>query len=157
MQILNCVSELGTCCSDFGLAATLNIVRNILTIIQIVVPLILIVMSTVSLTKMVINPDEKKVITPEFIVSVVADHYELTAAQLKGGERSKKIAYPRQIAMYLSRELAQASLKDIGDALGGRDHSTVLHGCNKIEEDLKEDTKLKNVIEILTRKINPDE
>ena len=60
MQILNCVSELGTCCSDFGLAATLNIVRNILTIIQIVVPLILIVMSTVSLTKMVINPDEKK-------------------------------------------------------------------------------------------------
>ena len=104
-----------------------------------------------------VNPDEKKVITPEFIVSVVADHYELTAAQLKGGERSKKIAYPRQIAMYLSRELAQASLKDIGDALGGRDHSTVLHGCNKIEEDLKEDTKLKNVIEILTRKINPDE
>ena len=54
MQILNCVSELGTCCSDFGLAATLNIVRNILTIIQIVVPLILIVMSTFSLTKMVI-------------------------------------------------------------------------------------------------------
>ncbi len=59
MQILNCVSELGTCCSDFGLAATLNIVRNILTMIQIVVPIILIVMSTVSLTKMVINPEEK--------------------------------------------------------------------------------------------------
>ena len=59
MQILNCVSELGTCCGDFGLAATLNIIRNVLTVIQIVVPIILIVMSTVSLTKMVINPEEK--------------------------------------------------------------------------------------------------
>ena len=59
MLIIDCVSELGTCCGDFGLAGTLNIIRNILTIIQVAVPIILIIMSSVSLTKMVINPDEK--------------------------------------------------------------------------------------------------
>ena len=78
----------------------------------------------------------KKIITPDYIISVVAEHYHVTVADLCGNKRSSKIVMPRQIAMYLCREIIDTSLKTIGKNLGNRDHTTIMHGIEKIEKEL---------------------
>lgn len=106
--------------------------------------------------KDMISPDEKKTITPSLVLDIVAEHYDLTPAMICDKTKSRNIAYPRQIAMYLCRNLITSmSLSEIGAAMGNRDHTTILHGCNKIENDIKTDTALKNTIDILIKKINP--
>ena len=105
--------------------------------------------------KDLISSDVKKNVTVESITDIVAEHYGITAADILSSKKSRNIAHPRQVCMYLCRELTEVSLKDIGTKLGKRDHSTILHGCNKIAEDLKTDTSLQNVIEVLKKKINP--
>ncbi|MGN0166340.1 MAG: chromosomal replication initiator protein DnaA [Lachnospiraceae bacterium] len=106
--------------------------------------------------KDMISPDEKKTITPALVLDIVAEHYDLTPAMICGKTKSRNIAYPRQIAMYLCRTLITSmSLSEIGAAMGNRDHTTILHGCNKIDSDLKTDDALKNTIDILIKKINP--
>ena len=94
-------------------------------------------------------------ITPEKIVSIVAEHYHLDEKDLLSSKKNKELAYPRQIAMYLCCEMCDATQKDVGEALGGRDHSTVIHGRNKIAGELQNDQNLKNVIEVLKKKIIP--
>ena len=105
--------------------------------------------------KDIISPDEKKVITPEYIISVVSEHYGVTPADLSGNKRNSKIVMPRQVSMYLCREIISTPLKNIGKALGNRDHTTVMHGIEKIENELQNDDNLKNTIDILKKKINP--
>ena len=105
--------------------------------------------------KDIISPDEQKVITPDYIISVVAEHYHVTVADLCGNKRSSKIVMPRQIAMYLCRDIIDTSLKTIGKNLGDRDHTTVMHGIEKIENELKVNDNLRNSIETLKKKINP--
>ena len=105
--------------------------------------------------KDIISPDEQKVITPDYIISVVAEHYHVTVADLCGNKRSSKIVMPRQIAMYLCRDIIDTSLKTIGKNLGDRDHTTVMHGIEKIENELKTNDNLKNSIATLKKKINP--
>ena len=105
--------------------------------------------------KDIISPDEKKVITPEYIISVVAEHYGVTPADLSGNKRNSKIVMPRQVSMYLCREIISTPLKNIGKALGNRDHTTVMHGIEKIENELQNDDNLKNTIDILKKKSNP--
>ena len=105
--------------------------------------------------KDIISPDEKKAITPEYIISVVAEHYGVTPADLSGNKRNSKIVMPRQVSMYLCREIISTPLKNIGKALGNRDHTTVMHGIEKIENELQNDDNLKNTIDILKKKINP--
>jgi len=83
------------------------------------------------------NPRRQSIST-ERIVETVARYYNLPADQLRGKARDRQIVLPRQIAMYLMREETEAPLLRIGAALGGRDHSTVLHGCDKIERELAE-------------------
>ena len=103
-----------------------------------------------------ISPDNSpERIIPESIVSVVAEHYHLDEKDLISSKKNKELAYPRQIAMYLCCEICDATQKDVGEALGGRDHSTVIHGRNKIAHDLQQDKDLKNVIDILKKKIIP--
>ncbi len=94
-------------------------------------------------------------ITPAKIVSIVAEHYQLDEKDLISAKKNKEVAYPRQIAMYLCCEMCDSTQKDVGDALGGRDHSTVIHGRNKIAHDLQENAELKATIEILKKKIIP--
>ena len=94
-------------------------------------------------------------ITPEKIVSIVAEHYHLDEKDLLSSKKNKELAYPRQIAMYLCCEMCDATQKDVGEALGGRDHSTVIHGRNKIAGELQNDQSLKNVIDVLKKKIIP--
>ena len=101
---------------------------------------------------------EKKEVTlelAEHIISVVAEHYGVTPADLSGNKRNSKIVMPRQVSMYLCREIISTPLKNIGKALGNRDHTTVMHGIEKIENELQTDDNLKNTIDILKKKINP--
>ena len=105
--------------------------------------------------KDIISPDQQKVITPEYIISVVAEHFHLTVADLCGNKRSSKIVMPRQIAMYLCRDIIDTSLKTIGKNLGNRDHTTVMHGIEKIEKEIQTNDNIKNSIDTLKKKINP--
>ena len=105
--------------------------------------------------KDIISPNQKRTITPELIINVVGEHFDLTAAELFSDNRRRNIAYPRQISMYLCRKLTSTSLSEVGKMMGNRDHSTILHGCNKIESDLKKEPTLQNTIDILIKKINP--
>ena len=95
----------------------------------------------------------KKQITAEFIKSEVAKKYGLTTDDLNSRKRTKAIAYPRQIAMYITRELTDLSLPKIGDVFGGRDHSTVIHAYDKITEDLDNDPIFKIEITNLIKEI----
>ena len=105
--------------------------------------------------KDLISSDVKKNVTVESITEIVAEHFGITPADILSSKKSRNIAHPRQICMYLCRDLTEISLKEIGDKLGKRDHSTILHGFNKISEDLKTDTSLQSVIDVLKKKINP--
>lgn len=103
----------------------------------------------------IISPNEKKVITPDYIINVVAEHFSITPEDIKGTKRSSKIAYPRQICMYLCNEMTSVNLEGIGQIMGGKDHSTIIYGCKKIESEIANSETAKNTIEILKKKINP--
>lgn len=105
--------------------------------------------------KDIISPGGPKEITPELIIQIVADHYNLTSLDLLSQKRNKEIAYPRQIAMYLCRSMTASSLQEIGRSMGGRDHSTIVHGIDKITADVEKNPTLQNTIDILKKKINP--
>ncbi|WP_337938092.1 chromosomal replication initiator protein DnaA, partial [Acidaminococcus timonensis] len=91
-----------------------------------------------------------KVITVEAIMELVAARYKIRVDDLKAKKRTRSIAYPRQIAMYLTRELTDLSLPRIGECFGGRDHTTVLHACDKIADDKKSDANLERQLAKLT-------
>ncbi|MBI1296517.1 chromosomal replication initiator protein DnaA [bacterium] len=87
------------------------------------------------------------------VVELVADYFRLTVADLTGRTRTKEVAYARQVAMYLLREENGLSLPAIGGLLGGRDHSTVRYGVEKVETDLIEDDELRRHLQILREKV----
>ncbi len=82
---------------------------------------------------------KEKIVSPEYIQEVVAKYFNLNPKDLKSSKRSNDLAYPRQIAMYLCRDIAQMQLAKIGESFGKRDHTTVMHACKKIEKEIKED------------------
>jgi chromosomal replication initiator protein len=91
----------------------------------------------------------RNAVQPEEVVRKVADVYGLSMDQILGRDRSREVVLPRQIAMYLLREEANISLPQIGEALGGRDHTTVMYACDKINDLLERDDRLRRqVIEI---------
>ena len=107
--------------------------------------------------KDLISSKNNREVTPELILDIVADHYNITVADLKSNKRNADIANPRQVAMYLMRNMIEKenSLKTIGIILGGKDHSTVKYGIEKIESEMKKDETLANTINIIKKKINP--
>ena len=90
---------------------------------------------------------QEKVISSEFIQETVAKYFNISAKDLRGSKRSNDIAFPRQIAMFLCRNVAQMSLPQIGKDFGKRDHTTVMHACNKIESEIKENNNTKAIVE----------
>ncbi len=92
--------------------------------------------------KDLIQTPKNRPITIEQIQMVVANHYGIKVTDMKSRKRTKKIAFPRQVAMYLSRELTDSSLPQIGSEFGGRDHTTVIHACDKIQSAIKMDPAL---------------
>ncbi|MDD5653392.1 MAG: chromosomal replication initiator protein DnaA [Candidatus Omnitrophica bacterium] len=91
--------------------------------------------------------EPQKLITVDFIQRCVAEEFGIALADFRAKKRNKTVVLPRQIAMYLSRELTDLSLPEIGDFFGGKDHTTVLHSVNKIKEDISHNEILKNKIE----------
>ena len=96
---------------------------------------------------------EKPEATMEFIQQVIASHFKITTDELNSRKRAQSISFPRQIAMYLCRKILDKSLPDIGKFFGGRDHSTVIHSCEKIANELEMDDKLRDLIENLESRI----
>ena len=104
----------------------------------------------------ILLPNEKREVTPELIIQTVAEHFGITMADIAGNKRNNEIVIPRQIAMYLCRKMTDASLKNIGNLLGKRDHTTIINGEKKIEAELKaNNASIKNNIDIIMKKINP--
>ena len=105
---------------------------------------------TIELTKEVLKDllkESKKLITTDFIQRCVAEEFGISLHELKTRRRNKNIVLPRQVAMYLSRELTELSLPEIGTFFGGKDHTTVLHSYNKIKRDLNKNETLKEKVE----------
>jgi len=101
------------------------------------------------------NP-RQKTLSPEKIVDIVSRYYGVPVEQLRGKARDKQVVLPRQIAMYLMREETEAPLLRIGEALGGRDHSTVLHGCEKIEREMAENDDFRRDVGALREMLYSD-
>ena len=105
---------------------------------------------TIELAENIINEfkfESEKVISCDFIKETVAKYFSIDKDELAGNKRSNDIAFPRQIAMYLCREIANMSFPQIGTDFGGRDHSTVMHAYNKISKEIKEKTNTKLIVE----------
>jgi chromosomal replication initiator protein len=97
--------------------------------------------------------EDERVITIDHIQRKVAEFFGIKLSDLRAQNRTKAIAFPRQIAMYLARQLTHASLSEVGRAFGGKDHTTVLHGVEKIQGMLQEDPKFKKTIDSITQSI----
>jgi chromosomal replication initiator protein len=97
--------------------------------------------------------EQQHAISLDEIQRHVAEHFDIRVADMKSSRRPKSIAFPRQIAMYLTRLLTSCTLQEIGEAFGGKDHSTIIHGCRLVEKRLNEDPKLKLTIAFLSRNL----
>jgi chromosomal replication initiator protein len=98
--------------------------------------------------------EDEKIITIDQIQRRVCDFFGLKMSDLKSKNRTKAIAFPRQVAMYLSRQMTHSSLSEIGRAFGGKDHTTVLHAVDKIQTLLQDDPKLRKTIDGLVQSVN---
>lgn len=96
---------------------------------------------------------EQKNIPVELIQRVVAEYFSLSHIDIKGNRRTKAIAFPRQLAMYITREITEFSTTEIGRAFGDRDHTTVMHACQKVEDKIKTDDTLEPTVQYLIRSI----
>lgn len=105
--------------------------------------------------KDIISPDDKKEITPELIIDIVAEHFHIKSEDIKGNKRNSEIVHPRQIAMYLCREMTNIPLKGIGAIMGKKDHTTIMHGYKNISAEVEKSDSLRNTIEVLKKKISP--
>ena len=103
--------------------------------------------------KDILSNNQPKEITIPLIQQVVSQYFDLKIDDFKSKKRNRSIAFPRQIAMYLSRELTDQSLPKIGEEFGGRDHTTVIHAYDKIQQDMKKDSQLSKTIDDLIKKI----
>ena len=105
---------------------------------------------TMEMTEKAINDivaQQDKVISSEYIQDVVGKYFNVSPQDLRGAKRSNDVTFPRQIAMYLCRNVAQMSLPQIGIDFGKRDHTTVMHACNKIEKEIKSNSNTKLIVE----------
>ncbi|HGE72488.1 TPA: hypothetical protein ENX78_16725 [Candidatus Poribacteria bacterium] len=95
----------------------------------------------------------KELITAESIKKVVAKHFNVRLSDIKSDKRTKPLTLPRHVAMYLCRRLTKLSLIDIGRDFGKKDHTTVMHACDKIEEAIQNDPGFERTIEQLIKEI----
>lgn len=103
--------------------------------------------------KDLITPEGAKKITPELIMEKVCSYYNISSDDVLSQKRNKEIAYPRQITMYLCKIMTNYNISTIGKFLGNRDHATVIYGCNKIEEDLKTNEELSDILDNIKKSI----
>ncbi len=105
--------------------------------------------------KDIIYPNAPKMVTPQIIIQVVADHFGIKAEDITSKKRTSEIVVPRQVVMYLCRELTDNSLKNIAKVLDKKDHSTIINGITKIQDEINNDSNFANQIDIIKKKITP--
>ena len=105
--------------------------------------------------KDIISPNATKQVTPKLIIDVVAEHFGISSEDIVSKRRNSEFVQPRQICMYLCRQLTTESLQSIGKSLGKKDHTTVIHGIEKISEEIVHNEELKSRIETIKKKIKP--
>ena len=105
--------------------------------------------------KDIISPDASRQVTPQLIINIVAEHFGIKPEDIVSKRRNSEFVLPRQICMYLCRMLLDESLQSIAKSLNKKDHMTVIHGIDKITEDIKTNEELKNRIDVIMKKINP--
>ena len=105
--------------------------------------------------KDVIYPDQRREISPSLIIDVVAEHFNISKEDITSKKRNSEYVLPRQIIMYLCRHMTENSLQMIAAHLGKKDHTTVIHGVEKIEEKIQTDEDLRNKIETIQKKLSP--
>lgn len=105
--------------------------------------------------KDMIHPDEKREITPKLIIDIVSEHFGVDSEDVTSKKRNSEFVLPRQISMYLIRELTDTSLQNIGKILGKKDHTTIIHGINKIKDELTVNPELTSTVDVIRKKINP--
>ena len=105
--------------------------------------------------KDIIYPNAPKLVTPQIIIQVVADHFGIKAEDITSKKRTSEIVIPRQVVMYLCRELTDNSLKNIAKVLDKKDHSTIINGITKIQDEINNDSNFANQIDIIKKKITP--
>ena len=105
--------------------------------------------------KDIISPNATRQVTPQVIINVVAEHFNISPDDITSKRRNSEFVQPRQICMYLCRKLTNESLQNIGKALGKKDHTTVIHGIDKITFEVANSEEMKNKIDIIKKKINP--
>ena len=105
--------------------------------------------------KDIISPNATKQVTPKLIIDVLAEHFGISSEDIVSKRRNSEFVQPRQICMYLCRQLTTESLQSIGKSLGKKDHTTVIHGIEKISEEIVHNEELKSRIETIKKKINP--
>src|SRR5258708_9981012 len=105
------------------------------------------------LLKDLLQEEARRAITIDQIQKRVAEYYDVRLADMTSKRRPANIAFPRQIAMYLSRELTKSSLTEIGEAFGGRDHGTVLHAHRLVKERIRDDAKIRQIVSFLDQQL----
>ncbi|MCI9135190.1 MAG: chromosomal replication initiator protein DnaA [Lachnospiraceae bacterium] len=106
--------------------------------------------------KDIISPNQTREITPELILDIVSEHFHVSTADIRSKKRSADITYPRQIYMYLCRDMLGIPLKQIGEILDGRDHTTIMHGQEKIAEEIQKNDSTRQLIDTIKKKIDPN-
>ncbi len=106
--------------------------------------------------KELVSPNYEDKITCEYIINIVADHFQISPSDICSKKKSREFAYPRQICMYLCRVFTDEKLETIGAALKKTNHATVSYGYEKIKSEIETDPSTKNLIEVLKKKINPN-
>jgi chromosomal replication initiator protein len=105
------------------------------------------------LLREILHEEGRYSITIDAIQKKVADHFDLRPTDMIGKRRPEHIAFPRQIAMYLARQLTESSFNEIGEAFGGRDHGTVLHACRLVKDRMQVDAQVRHIINFLEKQL----
>jgi len=106
-----------------------------------------------NLLREMLHEEGRQTISIEVIQKKVAEHYDIRLADMTSKRRPENIAFPRQIAMYLSRQMTESSLNTIGEAFGGRDHGTVLHACRLVKDRMEVDSNVRQVVHYLEKQL----
>lgn len=106
-----------------------------------------------SLLREVLHEEGRSLVTIDTIQKKVSEHFDIRLADMTGKRRPEHIAFPRQVAMYLARQLTGSSFNEIGEAFGGRDHGTVLHACRLVKDRMQVDTQVRHIVHFLEKQL----
>jgi len=106
-----------------------------------------------SLLREILHEEGRYALSIEVIQKKVAEHFDIRLADMTSKRRPENIAFPRQIAMYLARQMTENSLSAIGEAFGGRDHGTVLHACRLVKDRMEVDSNVRQLVGVLEKQL----